>query len=150
MHRIFDRSTFDQSNHLSYIDQIRARYPLTPVNSTLAVQDATVEEVKAFVGQLSVTYLEDGFSETNSLGAAAQWFYRSMFFSAGHELSALETLADHLIRLSVTINAVRGFSRVKEFPSSWPPIYAEIPGSESRIEGRSSARPENQQGWYTG
>ncbi len=134
----------DRPNQL--VIDAKSSYPLTPANSTLAVQDVTVAEARLFVGQLSASYLEDGFSERNSLGAAAQYMYQSLLFNPGRGHSALEVTANLLLELVTEINAVRGGIDSRSGPpgqirpvswrpiSCWPPIYEEIPGSAGLTE----------------
>ena len=54
----------------------KSRYPLTPKNSNVLVQLASVAQVREFVGQLSLGYLEEGYSEIGTLGYAAQHLFR--------------------------------------------------------------------------
>ena len=54
----------------------KSRYPLTPKNSNVLVQLASVAQVREFVGQLSLGYLEEGCSEIGTLGYAAQHLFR--------------------------------------------------------------------------
>ena len=120
----------DYSNQL--VIDAKSRYPLTPVNSTLAAQDASLAEVNAFVGQLSSTYLEDGFSEKNTLGEAAQLIYQGVYFAPGRGHAALEVVGDSLICIARELANENHdpLSRQRAMNGAWARTQVEFPPLE--------------------